>query len=752
MPLNLRRLRKNASFTGDVLNVGPLTVESVSTPSGDIQTSLDTHAGLHTAHTASLATKSTSNDGVHTGETSVAALAIGHTSSPNATAHIAGDLIVGSASTAFQVGHDNSNSIYLEGNKPQLVLYESGSVNTDERMWSLRSSNGELSLIARTDNDGSGNTAISFDRSGSAVTATRIGANALVVDNSASPPTVSINGNDVQAQIDANGAALLVERGRLDVLLDAGTSLDQITELRTAWESGDGTLNSAVANLTSVAATDRAAIRSEHAADNSAQSTALTASYVAADAAVSAAYVAADAVVTSAYVAADAAQSTAITNAYVAADGAQTSAITTAYQAADTALTSTLNASIATKVDADDGNHTGQTNFEGVSVGHTSAANSELHVAGSLIVGSASTDFQAGHDSSHSIYLEGDSPQLVLYETGSVNANERMWCFRSSGGEISLIARTDNDGSGNSALTISRSGNTITDVNFGSTFQIDHAASTVSINGYDIQSQITENWTNVDTNTDAIALNTAKNSYTAVASAQVATNVSEINTLSAFATVHTNDIATNVSAISLNTAKNSYTTVASDQVASNVTAIALNTDKISYTTTASDQVASNVTAIALNTAKNSYTDEAQVSTNKSDISAHADLHATHTASLATKAPTHQATFTGDVTINSTSIVGDSGTNIRFNQTNLQLNTHSSGSLSGTAFNRFAAGLFPVADQTYDIGSGSKRFREVYVKDMDASGAVSMSGLPSSDPSVVGQLYVKADGLLRVSSG
>ena len=99
---------------------------------------------------------------------------------------------------------------------------------------------------------------------------------------------------------------------------------------------------------------------------------------------------------------------------------------------------------------------------------------------------------------------------------------------------------------------------------------------------------------------------------------------------------------------------------------------------------------------------------------------HAGLHTAHTASLATKAPSHQAVFSGDVTINSTSIVGDSGTHIKFNQTNLQLNTHASGSLTGTAFNRLATGITPVSDQVYDIGSSARRFREVWTKDMDAN--------------------------------
>ena len=98
---------------------------------------------------------------------------------------------------------------------------------------------------------------------------------------------------------------------------------------------------------------------------------------------------------------------------------------------------------------------------------------------------------------------------------------------------------------------------------------------------------------------------------------------------------------------------------------------------------------------------------------------HAGLHVSHTAAIGLNAPAHQPIFTGGVTINSSSIVGDSGTNITFNQTSLKLNTHSSGSLGGTAFLNLATGLFPAADQTYDVGSSSKRFREVYCKDCDS---------------------------------
>ena len=98
---------------------------------------------------------------------------------------------------------------------------------------------------------------------------------------------------------------------------------------------------------------------------------------------------------------------------------------------------------------------------------------------------------------------------------------------------------------------------------------------------------------------------------------------------------------------------------------------------------------------------------------------HAGLHVAHSAALLTKSPAHAPTFTGGITINSTSIVGDSGTDITFNQTSLKLNTHASGSLGGTAFLHLATSIQPVADMTYDIGSGATRFREVYCKDCDS---------------------------------
>jgi len=127
--LNSRRLRANASYDDDVLTFATsieapvVFIDGASVASimdantilaGEHAQTLTAHAGLHTQHTASLATKVASNHGVHSGDTSIAALSIGHAGPANATVHVSGDLIVGADSTEFQIGHDNSNSIYLE--------------------------------------------------------------------------------------------------------------------------------------------------------------------------------------------------------------------------------------------------------------------------------------------------------------------------------------------------------------------------------------------------------------------------------------------------------------------------------------------------------------------------------------------------------------------------------------------------------------------------------------------------------------
>ena len=815
MVLNLRQLRRQASITSSGLELDlPLVANSTIKYAGrgDLQVQVDSivydvssvgstvasHATLHTQHTASLATKVPTADGIHTGETAIANLVVGHTGNPEATCHIAGDLIVGSESTAFQAGHDNSNSVYLEGNKPQYVLYETGSVNPDERMWAFRSSGGELSLIARTDNDGSGNTAMSFDRSGSTITTTNFGA--LTIDHTASPPAVSINGNDIQLQIDANGAALVVERGRLDVLIDSGTALDQISEMKAAWESGDGSLNSAITGLTTTAATDRAAIRAEHIAADSAlsaslaaayqsadtavtsayvaadaaQSTALTNSFVAADgaqkstitteyqaadAAVTSAYQSADAVVTSAYVAADAAQSTILTNAYVAADGAQTTAITTAYQAADTAITTAYLAADAAQ----------------------STALTNAYVASD---GAQTTSITTAYQAADTALVSTLNGTISSLDT-EVTANESA---------ISALQTTVNTTHANlhtthsaalAAIEVERSGATITDVNFGSLLTIDHVASTVSINGYDIQSQITENWDNNGTQDTAISLNTNKNSYTSAASNQVAANVSAI-AINTPKVGFTAALVATAPTVTANTAKLSYTSAASNQVAANVSAIAINTPKVGFT----DALVALAPSVAANTAKLSYTDEAQVITNKGDIATHETRHDGHDTSFATKLNTsgHQ-TMNGRLTVQ---YDGGNGVVSNPHADDLQVYHYSDagitigapeGKIGTLAFSdqnkadRNQIRAYSTVRDTRNIGMhflanqvesavptlsvvtqlvGINNAQPTYTLDVAGSAMITstvfMPGLPESDPGVAGQLYVKADGLLRISTG
>ena len=159
----------------------------------------------------------------------------------------------------------------------------------------------------------------------------------LVFTPAVAVPSLAVGGVDVTASLQSNAAAVSAEKTRLDTLLDVGTSLDQITELRAAWESGDGTLTSAIAGLTSTAQTDRALIRTEFAsADTALQSqittnatdvdtleatvnvtnVALHTQHTAQIAATTTAYIAADVVVSNAHVAAD----TVVTNAFTSAD------------------------------------------------------------------------------------------------------------------------------------------------------------------------------------------------------------------------------------------------------------------------------------------------------------------------------------------------------------------------------------------------------------------------------------------------
>ena len=322
-----------------------------------------------------------------------------------------------------------------------------------------------------------------------------------------------------------------------------------------------------------------------------------------------------------------------------------------------------------------------------------------------------------------------------------MNVNERMWAFRSSGGELSLIARTDNDGSGNSAMTIIRDGTTITDVNFGSTFQVDHAASTVSINGNDIQSQITENLDDNASQDTAIGLNTDKVGFT--------------NALVA--------------------------------AAPTVTA---NTIKLSYTAAASTQVATNVSDInTLLGAINSNADD--ITSNASLISTHETRHDGHDTAIATKLNTsgHQ-TMNGRLTVQ---YDGGNGVVANPHADDLQVYHYNDGGITigcpegkiGTvAFSdqnkadrnqiraystvrdtrnigmHFLANQAETAVPTLSVTTllvGINNAQPTYTLDVTGDARITgssvfLTGLPSSDPGVAGQLYVKADGLLRVSSG
>ena len=83
-------------------------------------------------------------------------------------------------------------------------------------------------------------------------------------------PNVSIDGADVATSLATNATAITTNNNRLDTLIDSGSTLDTISELKAAWESGDGTLNTAIGSLTTAAAADRQNIRNEFAATDTA--------------------------------------------------------------------------------------------------------------------------------------------------------------------------------------------------------------------------------------------------------------------------------------------------------------------------------------------------------------------------------------------------------------------------------------------------------------------------------------------------
>ena len=76
-------------------------------------------------------------------------------------------------------------------------------------------------------------------------------------------PTVTIAGSNVATDLAANASAIATEKTRLDTLIDSGTTLDTISELKSAWEGADSSLSTAVDALVATATADRAAIRTE---------------------------------------------------------------------------------------------------------------------------------------------------------------------------------------------------------------------------------------------------------------------------------------------------------------------------------------------------------------------------------------------------------------------------------------------------------------------------------------------------------
>jgi len=76
-------------------------------------------------------------------------------------------------------------------------------------------------------------------------------------------PVVSIAGANVADSLATNASAIVTEKNRLDTLIDSGSTLDTISELKSAWEGGDSSLSTAVDALVATATADRAAIRTE---------------------------------------------------------------------------------------------------------------------------------------------------------------------------------------------------------------------------------------------------------------------------------------------------------------------------------------------------------------------------------------------------------------------------------------------------------------------------------------------------------
>ena len=90
-------------------------------------------------------------------------------------------------------------------------------------------------------------------------------------------PVVTIAGANVADSLATNAGAIVTEKNRLDTLIDSGSTLDTISELKTAWEGGDSSLSTVVDALVATATTDRAAIRSEFVAADTIVSTSIDA-------------------------------------------------------------------------------------------------------------------------------------------------------------------------------------------------------------------------------------------------------------------------------------------------------------------------------------------------------------------------------------------------------------------------------------------------------------------------------------------
>ena len=74
---------------------------------------------------------------------------------------------------------------------------------------------------------------------------------------------LSVSGANVAASLTTNASAITTEKNRLDTLIDSGSTLDTISELKTAWEASDSSLSGTVNTLVATATADRAAIRTE---------------------------------------------------------------------------------------------------------------------------------------------------------------------------------------------------------------------------------------------------------------------------------------------------------------------------------------------------------------------------------------------------------------------------------------------------------------------------------------------------------